>query len=134
MSQQPPPPPPAPPGYLRLRLQGSRALNLIAPSVQIDGYPVAATYGENVYPIPPGRHAVACHGQWMWRFGHAMQPFDVAPGQEVDIYYAAPAFVFLSGRIGFAKQKVAGSGVLLALAVLIVLVPVAAIIAVIAAT
>ncbi|GAA3683125.1 hypothetical protein GCM10022237_47300 [Nocardioides ginsengisoli] len=129
MSQLPPPPPP-PPGYLRLHLQGNRMLSMITPSIHIDGYPVPARYGENVYPVVPGQHAVAGHAQWMWRFGHATQAFQVAPGQTVDIFYAAPALTFLSGRIGFEKQRTPGLVALIALfavLLLLVIVPIVAI-------
>jgi hypothetical protein len=129
MSQLPPPPPPLP-GYLRLHLQGNRMLSMITPSISIDGFPVAARYGENVYPVPPGQHAVAGHAQWMWRFGHATQPFQVAPGQVVDVFYAAPALTFLSGRMGFEKQRTPGLVpliLLLSALVLLVIVPIVAI-------
>lgn len=116
MSQQPPPPPP-PPGYLRLTVQGNRMLSMITPSIQLDGYPVAAQYGQNVYPIAPGLHRVSGHAQWMWRYGHAEQQFQVAPGQTADVFYAAPALTFISGRIGFEKQRTPG---LLALILILV--------------
>lgn len=107
MSQLPPPPPP-PPGYLRLTVQGNRMLSMITPSMQIDGYPVPAQYGQNVFPVPPGPHRVSGHAQWMWRYGHAEQMVQVAPGQTVEVFYAAPALTFISGRIGFEKQRTPG--------------------------
>ncbi|KAB2811394.1 hypothetical protein ACIRN4_17455 [Pimelobacter simplex] len=135
MSQQPPPPPPPPPpGYLRLTVQGNFMLSMITPSIQLDGYPVAAKYGQNVYPVVPGVHQVAGYAQWMWRYGHAQQQFQVAPGQTVDVFYAAPALTFIGGRIGFEKQRTPGllamllvlGGILALLVGLVVLVAVSA--------
>jgi len=110
-------PPPPPPGHLRLHLQGNRMLSMITPSVKINGWPVPARYGENVYPMPPGVHTVSGHAQWMWTYGQADQQFQVGPGQVVDVYYAAPALTFLRGAIGFEKQRSPG---LLALVLILV--------------
>ncbi|WP_436699627.1 hypothetical protein [Nocardioides sp. BYT-33-1] len=131
MTMQPPPPPP--PGYLRVNVQGNRMLTMITPSVQINGYPVAARYGQNVYPMPPGVHTVSAHAQWMWRYGQASQQVQLAPGQTVDVFYAAPVLTFIAGAMGFTKQKVPGMLAFVLLLVLLLLIvvglPVAAILA-----
>ncbi|TQK71149.1 hypothetical protein [Nocardioides sp. SLBN-35] len=130
MSAQPPPPPP---GYLRVNLQGNRMLTMITPSVQVNGYPVPAQFGPNVVPMPPGVHTVSAHAQWMWRYGQASQQVQLAPGQTVDVFYAAPVLTFMGGAMGFTKQKVPGllPFVLLLVALLVVAIglPVVAILA-----
>lgn len=130
MSSQPPPPPP---GYLRVNLQGNRMLTMITPSVQVNGYPVPAQFGPNVIPMPPGVHTVSAHAQWMWRYGQASQQVHVAPGQTVDVFYAAPVLTFMSGAMGPVKQKVPGLVPFVLLLVVLLLVaiglPLAAILA-----
>ena len=118
MTSQPPPPPP---GYLRVNLQGNRGITLITPSVQVNGYPVPAQFGANVIPMPPGVHTVSAHAQWMWRYGQATQQVQLAPGQTVDVYYAAPLLTFMRGAMGFTKQKVPGLVPFVSLLVLLLL-------------
>lgn len=126
-------PPPPPPGYLRINLQGNRMLTMITPSVQVNGYPVPAQFGPNVVPMPPGVHTVSAHAQWMWSYGQASQQVQVAPGQTVDVYYAAPVLTFMRGAMGFTKQKVPGLVpfvlVIVFLMLLLIGVPVVAILA-----
>lgn len=105
MTAQPPPPPP---GYLRINLQGNRMITMITPSVQVNGYPVPAHFGPNLVPMPPGVHTVSAHAQWMWRYGQASQQVQLAPGQTVDVCYAAPVLTFMGGAMGFTRQKVPG--------------------------
>ncbi|WGX94288.1 hypothetical protein [Nocardioides sp. L-11A] len=127
------PPPPPPPGHLRVHVQGNRMLTMITPSVQVNGYPVAVRFGPNVIPMPPGVHTVSAHAQWMWRYGQASQRVQLAPGQTVDVYYAAPVLTFMSGAMGLTKQRAPGLlAFVLLLAVLLLLVvglPVALILA-----
>jgi hypothetical protein len=101
-------PPPPELGYLKFHLQGNAMLSWVVPSVQIDGYPVPAKYGDNVYPVHPGPHAVSAHGQALWKYGAASFPFQVGPGESAEVWYAAPALVFLRGAIGPTRQRVPG--------------------------
>ena len=119
-----------PPGWLRFHLQGSMwTSSYVTPSVLINGQLVPARYGENVYPVPPGwTHTVSAQGQWLWTYGQAAQTFTVAPGQVVDIWYAAPLSTWQSGSMGFVKQK--RKGVLGLVLVVVAVVAVAVVLAV----
>lgn len=137
---QPPPPPPygapypqdpsfPPPGQLVVHLQGSWMVSFITPTVFLDGRPVPAKYGENHYPVAPGRHVVAGQAEYMQAYGRAHLEADLAPGQRVDVWYAAPWHQFAKqGSIGFEQQKRQGAwlmwslGALLALVVVLVVV------------
>ncbi|MCR1780934.1 hypothetical protein KVF89_00175 [Nocardioides carbamazepini] len=131
MTSQPPPPPP---GYLRVNVQGNRLLTMITPSVQVNGYPVPMRFGPNVVPMPPGVHTVSAHAQWMWRYGQASQQVQLAPGQTVDVFYAAPVLTFMSGAMGFTKQRVPGMLAFVLLLVVLLLVVIGLPVAVILAT
>ncbi|MEH3033373.1 MAG: hypothetical protein PGN07_04870 [Aeromicrobium erythreum] len=107
-------PAPDQPAFLRLTLQGNAMTSsLLTPSVTIDGYPLPARYGEQVLPIHPGEHVVAARCQWLWTYGQAEQRIQAAPGQTVDVFYAAPVLTFLPGAMGPVPQKRAGLGALL---------------------
>lgn len=99
---------PPPPAFLRLHLQGSILTAFVTPSVFIDGYRLPAKYGDNVFPIQPGDHVVSAHGQSLFKYGNAQQQISAAPGQEIEVWYAAPALTFLKGAMGPTKQKVPG--------------------------
>ncbi len=101
-------PPVLVPGHLKLHLQGNAMLAWVVPNVQIDGFRVPASYGENVYPVHPGPHTVSAHGQSLWKYGAASLPFEVRAGETAEVWYAAPALVFLNGAIGPARQRVPG--------------------------
>ena len=102
-----------PNGFLHLTLQGNAATsNMLTPSVHINGHQVPASYGSNTYPLPPGRHHVAIHCQWMRQYGQAQMPVDIAPGQPTPLFYRAPLHQFTTGSIGHEKQKAKGKGCL----------------------
>lgn len=106
-SSQPPPPPPAqaPAGWVALTLQGSvMTSNMIAPKVRMNGHPVPASYGQNPILVHPGRIRVDISCQWLREYGQATLDIDVAPGQTVPVFYAAPLHQFTRGRIGHEKQ------------------------------
>lgn len=138
MSQPSPPPgygapyPPGgpfpPPGQLVVHLQGSWFISAITPTVLIDGQPVPARYGENHYPVEPGRHVVAMQAQWVLTYGRAHLEMAVASGRRIDVWYATPWHQFAKqGSIGFEKQRhrgawlawVAGAFVIVAVLVLV---------------
>lgn len=110
-----------PPGFLKLNLQGNRFLGLITPTIKIDGYPVPAKYGENVFPVHPGQHLATGSAQWMWEYGQAQHPFVVGPGQTAELWYAAPLLTFMKGNMGTTKQKMGGMLGFVAFIVLMVL-------------
>ncbi len=108
-------------GWVRLHLQGSALVSMITPTVLINGHPVPASYGENLLPVWPGPNTVAARSQWLWEYGKAAVTVDVAPGQVVDLWYAAPLSTFTSGSMGPTKQRHKGLGLLLGLGVAIAL-------------
>ncbi|NNG40501.1 hypothetical protein HJ588_14625 [Flexivirga sp. ID2601S] len=111
-----------PSGLIRLTLQGSPLTsNILTPKVQIDGYPVAVSYGVNTIPVPPGPHRVSAHATWIVRYGQASYDVDVAPGQTAEVYYAAPFVQFMKGAMGPTKQRRKGVSVLVALIVVVIL-------------
>ena len=113
-------------GWISVVLQGNAMTsNMIPPTVQLNGYRMPASYGDNVYPVPPGRWRVDVHAQWLKRFGEATLEVDVAEGQTVRTYYAAPMHQSTGGSIGFEKQPRRGKAVAIGLFVLLVLVVVA---------
>lgn len=97
--------PPVPTGWVALTLQGSvMTSNLIPPKVWMNGHPVPASYGENPVPVHPGRIRVDVRCQWVREYGQATLDIDVAPGQTVPVFYAAPLHQFTRGAIGHVRQ------------------------------
>ncbi len=47
-------------------------------------------YGENHYPVAPGRHVVAGQAEYMQTYGRAHLEADLAPGQRVDYLVCRP--------------------------------------------
>lgn len=106
--QQPPQAPPT--GWVALTVQGSvMTSNLVPPKVTMNGYPVVASYGQNLVPVHPGRIRVEASCQWLRRYGAAALDIDVAPGQTVPVFYASPYHQFTGGRMGFEKQRRPGA-------------------------
>jgi hypothetical protein len=111
-------------GYLVLTLQGNvMTSSMVPPRVRLNGYPVPTSYGQNVLPLPAGRWHIDVSCQWLREFGQAALDVDVAPGQHVPVFYAAPMHQFATGSIGFEKQPRKGLAIFLVLmAVLLVVV------------
>lgn len=102
--------------FVRVHLQGSMWTSSIAtPSIMVNGYPVPASYGEKVIPVYPGPTTVSAKAQWLREYGQAAYTVDVAPGQVVDVWYAAPWTQFQTGSMGPVKQRRKGGGLLLGL-------------------
>ena len=74
----------------------------------MNGYPVFATWGQTSVTAPAGPHHIQCQAQYLFKYGRASIDVVLAPGQVLDVYYAPPAFTFLSGSIGL--QPVKGKG------------------------
>ena len=114
-----------------LTLQGNAMTsNMITPTVLLNGHPMPTRYGENVYPVPPGRWRVEVYAQWLRRYGQAALDVDVPEGQSVRVFYAAPLHQFTTGSIGYEKQprkgKALGIGLLVLVLVLVLLLVIAA--------
>ena len=118
-----------PEGTIELTLQGSALTsNMLTPQVQIDGYPVPASYGLNRLPVPAGRHTVSAYATWIVKYGQASYDVDVQPGQSVPVFYAAPMIQFLKGAMGPTKQKRGGKGIFLGFFAILLLIVVAIIV------
>ncbi|MGC3955145.1 MAG: hypothetical protein QM804_13025 [Propionicimonas sp.] len=134
MTSAPPPsvPPPQQPyqpptGWVNLTVQGSMMTSsFIPPNALVNGYPVKVSYGLNQIPVVAGPVRIELSAQWMRTYGQASIDFQLAPGQVVPVFYAAPMHQFTTGSIGFQPVKRKGVGVFVGLmvaVVLIVLVP-----------
>ncbi len=106
---------PPPPAYVRMNVQGNVLLSMITPKVEIDGHPAPSKFGENLYPVAPGTHAVSAYAHWFWKYGQAQEQVTLGPGETAELWYATPVLTFLPGAIGTSKQKHAGMMILLLL-------------------
>lgn len=125
MTQLPHQPAPSgpPAGWIQLTLQGNvMTSSLVPPTVRLNGYPVATSYGVNALAVPAGRWRIEVHCQWLRQFGQAELEVDVAPGQHVPVFYAAPMHQFTRGSIGLEQQKRRGVWFFVALMVVLGLV------------
>ncbi len=110
-------------GWIDLTIQGSAMTsNMIVPTVLLNGHQMPTQYGRNVFPVPPGPWNVDMYAQWTWKFGKASLSFDVAEGQTVPVFYAAPLTGFSKGAIGHEKQGKPGILGFVLLMVVVVLV------------
>lgn len=120
-----------PVGWIDLTIQGSHMTsNMIAPTALLNGHQMPTQYGRNVFPVPPGHWTVDMYTQWTWKFGRASMNFDVAEGQTVPVFYAAPFTTFNRGAIGHEKQSKPGLLGFLAMMAVLVLVVVGIVVAV----
>jgi hypothetical protein len=123
---------PAPTGQLVLNLEstwGSRSM--ITPQLRINGQAAPVRWGLNEIPVFPGRLDVEITCTYLWEYGRARDTVPVNPDSRVEVYYAAPYFTFLSGRIGPVPQlhrgKLALWLLLIGLAIVVLLVIIGAI-------
>ncbi|MEB3366835.1 hypothetical protein [Saccharopolyspora mangrovi] len=113
MPQQFPPPPP---GMGRLLIDCSFhwlgwAFLLFKPQVTINGQPgPVLTWGKNPIDLPPGQHQIQVHVNYLWKVGNATAVIPVGAGQQLDVYYRAPAIAFIDGAIGPTPQETPGMG------------------------
>lgn len=111
--------------YLDLTVQGNRfTSNMIPPHVTVNGHPLVSEYGYRRVPVPAGPVRIDVECRWTKTFGQASMVLDVAPGQAVPVFYAAPATVFSKGKIGHTPQKRTGTTVLLVVLGVAIVVPV----------
>ncbi|SFS36220.1 hypothetical protein [Saccharopolyspora flava] len=114
--QMPPQFPPPPPGMGRLLIDCSFhwlgwAFLLFKPQVTINGQPgPVLTWGKNPIDLPPGQHQIQVHVNYLWKIGYATAVIPVGPGQQLDVFYRAPAMVFVDGAIGPTPQETPGMG------------------------
>ena len=123
------PAPQQPTGTVRLHVQGSVLTRTITPTVQVNGYPVPASFGVNDIPVYAGPTHLHVQTPWMRAYGQADLALQVAPGSLSEVWYAAPWHQFTTGSIGLEKQRSKGAWVLFGLLGLLVLVVVLAVLA-----
>ncbi|WP_370288245.1 hypothetical protein [Nocardioides sp.] len=117
-----PPPPSAPPlALLRLHLQGNTFTHLIPPRVVINGAAQTVHFGVNEIQIYAGPTYLHCEVQWLRTYGQADLAFTAAPGTATDVWYVAPYHQFTTGSIGYEKQRARGTGFIVGLVVIMVL-------------
>jgi hypothetical protein len=97
---------------------GSFVLALTGPKIEINGQPIRAKWGQWPVDLPAGNYHVRVSTRYLGEFGPAEQPVAVYPGQQVVVYYRAPATVGMGGSIGFTPQKTRGLGAVVILSVL----------------
>ncbi|WP_454858517.1 hypothetical protein [Promicromonospora soli] len=119
MSQPLPPPPPvfAPDAVLSFTVQGNlMTSNWIAPSLTIDGHPAELPItGTRQIPIMSGRHHLRVHSQWLRQYGHAALDIEIAPGENLQVFYAPPHQNFFNeGSMGLSPQPRKGRGYFIA--------------------
>lgn len=81
---------------------------MMTPGVKINGTPVAARWGDNDYPVAPGRYRVDLVTNYLYPMGVARIDVDVPPHAAVTVFYAAPAGVFFPGAAGTTPQRTPG--------------------------
>lgn len=114
--QMPPQFQPPPPGMGRLLIDCSFhwlgwAFLLFKPQVTINGQPgPVLTWGKNPIDLPPGQHQIQVHVNYLWKVGNATAVIPVGAGQQLDVYYRAPAIAFIDGAIGPTPQETPGMG------------------------
>ncbi|HIT76157.1 MAG TPA: hypothetical protein IAA98_11270 [Candidatus Avipropionibacterium avicola] len=118
-------------GTLALTIQGSAMTsNMIVPRARFNGHLVPTRYGRQDIPVPAGPLHIDMDAQWMRTYGQAAIDVNVAPGQVVPVFYAAPYHQFTTGSIGHEQQSrngVVGLVITIALIVLLIGVPMLAV-------
>ena len=119
--------PPAPQGVGRLVVDtsysaGAFLLAVTGPTIEVNGQPVRANWGVWPIDLVPGNYHVRVFTRYLGQFGSAQLNVTVYPGQQVTVFYRPPAFMGMSGAIGFHPQKTPGTAALLVLIGVMVLV------------
>ena len=96
------------PGELHLHVQGNMMFSFVTPTVKLNHEFLPVQYGQNVYPVVPGQHQLRIYTDWIWKYGQVVRPVEIRTGEAVELWYAAPALTFLSGRLGETRQRHAG--------------------------
>ncbi|WP_127822683.1 hypothetical protein [Acidipropionibacterium jensenii] len=100
-----------PMGAVDLTIQGSvMTSNMITPTVVINGHHIGAHYGWQRITVPVGPVHVDAFAQWTRTYGQASLDFQLAAGQCVPVFYAAPMHQFSTGSIGHVRQQRKGMG------------------------
>jgi hypothetical protein len=78
---------------------------MMTPQVTINGTPVPARWGDNDYPVAPGRYRIDMVANYIYPMGRASLDVGVPPGVAVPVFYAAPASIFFPGAAGHTPQR-----------------------------
>lgn len=84
------------------------SLALTGPTVTLDGYPIRAEWGLIPLDVPAGRHHIKVHTRYGRPKGIAEIEVLVHPGEQVLLYYRAPAIMLIGGAIGTQPQQTPG--------------------------
>ncbi|WP_228461733.1 serine/threonine-protein kinase [Gordonia spumicola] len=87
----------------------------LTPTVEIDGTPVRARWGDNRFDLAPGQHRVRIWVPYLagWRVGPAETVVSVGPQSAVALEYRAPVWAFSAGSLGPSPQTYNGAGLAL---------------------
>jgi hypothetical protein len=92
----------------------------IKPKIFLNGHEVAAVWGRNVIPVPPGQHHLHLFVPYFLppKVGPADLTVPVQPGQPpVELEYRAPVWAFSKGSLGPPPQKYNGAGLMIGIMV-----------------
>ncbi len=110
-----------PPGRLVVDSSYNGSAFLLAatgPKIEINGQPIKANWGPWPIDLAPGQYQVRVSTRYLGEMGPAQLAVNVYPGQQVVVYYRAPAAMFMAGAIGFTPQPTRGMGPVIALSVI----------------
>ena len=122
-----------PPGRLVVDTSYNRSAFLLAatgPKIEINGQPIKANWGPWPLDLAAGQYQVRVSTRYLGEMGPAQLTVNVYPGQQVTVYYRAPAAMFMAGAIGFTPQPTRGMGAVIAISVIAFLLVFALILAV----
>jgi len=71
------------------------------PVIIIDGVEVGRKWGNQVLDLAPGVHTIHIHTRYLWDVGSVDQQFQIAPGQQINVSYDTPFWMFSPGKIVF---------------------------------
>lgn len=75
-----------------------------SPSVAVNGFPYACSFGVQDIRVWAGRNRLVVDLTYPSGFGSAVLDVDVAPGQVVPVWYAPPWVWPFPGRMGHTRQ------------------------------
>ncbi len=83
-------------------------LAFTGPHIRVDGYGQDGGWGHTPISLPPGTHSIEVHTRYMGQMGPANLIVDVYTGQQVAVFYRAPAAIFFRGAMGHQPQPTPG--------------------------
>jgi hypothetical protein len=110
-----------PPGRLVVDTSYNGSAFLLAatgPKIEINGQPIKANWGPWPVDLPAGQYQVRVSTRYLGEMGPAQLAVNVYPGQQLTVFYRAPAAMFMAGAIGFTPQPTRGMGAMIALSVI----------------